>query len=520
MQILDFQEVWRSGDGDQGAAYYKPENIPDGYFSFGSYAQLNSVPTIGWTFAVKGSFEGENPPLAHPTDYNLIWSSIDWDAKQEVFAYFWSPVLPDGYRSCGFLVTNSTTKPAATDMVLVREDLTDPCQIDERLWDTSSSKKTSSFSTWTTKPVLIGVKEMGIAVNTMYCSSGLRTELSISVRCLRNVNEVMTAMPTYQQLLQILQHYGPRIYFHPNEQYHPTSPNWYFSQGALLYSKEDPTSSVRIEKDGSNLPLGGSNDGQYWLALPTDGTGDTVKRGHLPSAKGFVHVKPMFGGSYTDFATWIFYTFNGPSTVKLGLVKSLSLGKIGEHVGDWEHCTLRVDNFSGAMRRLYLASHAGGKWWRPHEIEFVPGTNRGIAYSARNTHAMYPREGDNLQGDDKVGIGIRNDTARSNLILDTNVDFEIISVDYQGTKEVDGDDRPQTDIFPASPPWVGYMREWGPKIEYDSKSELEKVLKYLPALLRNSVMSLLKKLPDELGGQEGPTGPREKKSWQGDEKLT
>ncbi|KAL3688009.1 hypothetical protein R1sor_014318 [Riccia sorocarpa] len=522
VQIVEFQEVWRSGLGSQGAAYYEPVNIPEGYFILGSYAQLTTQPTTGWTFAVKGSLTGENPPLTHPTDYNLMWSSIDWDyVLQDVCAYFWAPVIPPGYKSCGFLVTSSSTKPAAEDMVLVREDLTDKCEIDQLLWDTSELKKVSAFSTWTTKPFMIGTTRMGIPLNTVYCTSGLRAELYLPVCCLKNVNQVMSVMPTYGQLVQIMQNYGPRIYFHPNEEFLPTSPNWFFSQGALLRSKESPNTPVRIEKDGANLPLGGSNDGMFWLSLPTDeNKGEIVKKGHLPSAKGFVHVKPMFGGSFTDVAIWLFYGFNGPSTAKVGVVKNLALGKIGQHVGDWEHCTLRVDNFSGEARRIYLAAHAGGKWFRPNEIEFVAGTNRAIAYSARNTHAMYASEGENLQGDEKVGIGIRNDTSKSEFILDTNVDYEFIAVDYQGTKaEALDADSPQTDLFPASPLWVDFMREWGPKIEYDSKSEIDRVLKYLPALFRNSVVSLINKLPDELGGEEGPTGPKEKSSWLEDEKT-
>lgn len=527
-QITEFVEIWRSGEGfEQGATYYQPV-IPDGCYYFGSYGQLNLGygVRLGWTFAVSGFIKGDNPPLAYPSDYTLLWSSTVADAEQELFAYFWEPVAPAGYKHLGYLVTTSAERPPLIgDLVCVREDLTDTCQLDELLWDSSTLSKGTTFSTWTTKPYLVGPDELGIAVNTVYCATKLTKEVFLPVRCLKNVNRVMTAMPTYEQLVQIMQKYGPTVYFHPNEEFLPASPNWYFDQGALLYSKASPKSPVRVEKDGANLPAGGSNDDEFWLALPTDGSAERVKKGDLASAKGLVHVKPMFGGTFTDMACWIFYTFNGSSTAKVGPVKNLSLGRIGEHVCDWEHFTVRVDNFSGEMRRLYMAAHAAGTWWHTHEIEFVPGTNRAIVYSARNTHAMYPHEGENLQGDGKVGIGIRNDTSKSNIFLDTSVDFEFIAVDYRGTKKAGetkeaGDDQSQTDLFPASPPWVDYMREWGPKIEYDTKTELDKVLKFLPALLRNSVRSLLKKLPDELGGQEGPTGPKEKVSWAGDERLS
>lgn len=50
-----------------------------------------------------------------------------------------------------------------------------------------------------------------------------------------------------------------------------------------------------------------------------------------------MHVKPMFGGTFTDLAFWVFYPFNGPATAKLLFLKRIPLGKIGQHEGDLEH---------------------------------------------------------------------------------------------------------------------------------------------------------------------------------------
>lgn len=71
---------------------------------------------------------------------------------------------------------------------------------------------------------------------------------------------------------------------------------------------------------------------------------------------------------------------------------------------------------------------------------------------------------------------------------------------------------------PEEPAWLQYMREWGPKIEYDRKKYLDKMLKFLPSKLRASVEDVINKLPDEAMGQEGPTGPKEKNMWFGDER--
>jgi hypothetical protein len=54
---------------------------------------------------------------------------------------------------------------------------------------------------------------------------------------------------------------------------------------------------------------------------------------------------------------------------------------------------------------------------------------------------------------------------------------------------------------------LNFFREWGPKITYDLGEELSKLDKVVPGL----------KLPNELLGEEGPTGPKQKRNWIGDE---
>ena len=44
---------------------------------------------------------------------------------------------------------------------------------------------------------------------------------------------------------------------------------------------------------------------------------------------------------------WFFYPFNGPARARLLGVSTWQLGSIDSHVGDWEHLTFRVSNFSG-----------------------------------------------------------------------------------------------------------------------------------------------------------------------------
>jgi len=57
---------------------------------------------------------------------------------------------------------------------------------------------------------------------------------------------------------------------------------------------------------------------------------------------------------------WFFYPFNGPARARLLGVSTWQLGSIDSHVGDWEHLTFRVSNFSGKLLRLYFSQHSAG----------------------------------------------------------------------------------------------------------------------------------------------------------------
>ncbi|KAJ6309779.1 hypothetical protein OIU76_014670 [Salix suchowensis] len=124
-------------------------------------------------------------------------------------------------------------------------------------------------------------------------------------------------------------------------------------------TKGDESRPVPIESDGSNLPQGGAEDDMYWLDLPVDeGEKDRVKKGNLQESQVYLHIKPMLGATFTDVAVWVFYPFNGPSRAKVEFI-NIPLGKIGEHVGDWEHVTLRISNFNGELRGVYFL---GAQW--------------------------------------------------------------------------------------------------------------------------------------------------------------
>ncbi|KAH8482086.1 hypothetical protein H0E87_029529 [Populus deltoides] len=498
-QVVSLNKIWATNEGgpdNLGATFFEPSQMPQGFSMLGCYSQPNNRMLHGWVLAGKDE-TGE--ALTKPVDYTLVWSSESLQIKQEGVGYIWLPTPLDGYKALGCVVTTSPEKPSLEKVRCVRSDLTDDCQIDKWIWGQGKESDPNGFNVFSLRPSNRGTQAMGVSVGTFVAQN--TTSASISLACLKNIESNLSCMPTLDQVQAIFQAYSPRIYFHPDEEYLPSSARWYFTNGALLYKKDEESKPVPIESTGSNLPQGGSNDGSYWLDLPVEEAArERVKRGDLQDCQVYLHIKPMLGATFTDIVAWLFYPFNGPGRAKVELI-TVPLGKTGQHVGDWEHVTLRISNFNGQLCGLYLSAHSGGTWYDASELEFQDG-NKAVIYSSLNGHAMYAKPGLVLQG--SGNIGIRNDTAKSNKFIDTGARFSVVSAEYMGSSVIE-------------PPWLNYLRKWGPNITYDLAEEAETVEELLPGKLKSAFDKFVKSLPKEIFGEEGPTGPKLKRNWTGDE---
>ncbi|XP_071709928.1 hypothetical protein At1g04090-like [Rutidosis leptorrhynchoides] len=478
-----------------GVTFYKPVSLPEGFYTFGHYGQLTNQQLRGYVVVARAAqnTETESPPLQLPLGYELIWNSGT--------IYVWQPIPSDGYRALGFLVTDDEIEPDLEEVSCVRDDLTENCEVDDVILGSNSNIKI-----WNTKACKTGMFCKGVTVGTFFCTTSSNSSDELDICCLRNMNSNLEAMPNLEQVDALIDHYGPTVYFHPDEVYLPSSVSWFFENGALLF-KKGKSDGVSVNSNGSNLPQGGKNDGEFWLDLPEEDNDDTfVKHGNLESAELYVHVKPALGGTFTDIAMWIFCPFNGPVTFTVEFLNiNIEMNKVGEHVGDWEHYTLRISNFDGELWSVYFSEHSGGEWVDASNLEFIEG-NKPIVYSSRNGHASFPNAGTYIQGSTKLGIGVKNDVDKSDYFIDSSKRYKIIAAEYL-TGVVD------------EPDWLQYMREWGPTVLYDGRSELEKIISHLPFFIRLTVETLIDLFPMELYGEEGPTGPKEKDNWYGDERC-
>ncbi|GLJ48898.1 hypothetical protein SUGI_1031390 [Cryptomeria japonica] len=497
--VSALEKIWSftGSSNKKGAALYKPVDIPPGYFILGHHCEGNTELLQGWVVVVKDINENKEgssslPPLEKPVDYSLVWSSKSGKGKKGENGFFWRPIAPQGYKALGYLVTKVADKPSLEELRCVRSDLTGVCKTDSGIW--SQKKDGDSIQVWNAMPDP-EKQENGVFAGTFYCTTSTKNESSeFPVACLLNMNSPLTGMPSLDEVHSIIGKYGPSLFCHPKETYFPSSVSWFFRNGALLYKKDSSTPEA-IAEDGSNLPQGGSADGEYWIDLPKDSAkAKMVRRGDLESAEAYVHVKSVLGGTFTDVVMWVFYPFNGPGTLLLLKALSIPLPKIGEHVGDWEHVTLRINNFAGELWGIYLSQHSGGRWVKAGDLEYVEGSKKAVVYSSKNGHACFPRAGVVVQGSQKLGVGIANYSKKSTYFVDTSTKYKIVAAEY--LKGMGSNEKI------TEPAWLNYARKWGPKIKYAASGLLGSI-----------------NLPSELSGQDGPTGPKWKSSWYGDEKV-
>ncbi|KAJ9537166.1 hypothetical protein OSB04_029899 [Centaurea solstitialis] len=368
-QIKSFKKIWSTSQDkskhDTNATFFNPSPIPNGFSILGSYCQSNDTPLFGWVLAGKDVSGGT---LAAPVDYTLVWNSQDKSS-----CYIWLPTPPEGYKAVGYAITTSPQKPSLDSIRCVRSDLTEACETDALIW---GSKDVNVYGL---RPKVRGRLAQGVSVGTFVV---LKTEDDSGLSplsCLKNGNfdKLKTWMPNVSQIETLIPRILSEFYFHPKETYFPASTNWYFANGVRLYHAGDESNPISVEPTGSNLPQGGSNDGTI---------GSTSRL-----------MKPRKNG-------------------------------IGEHIGDWEHVTLRVSNFDGLLYRVYFAQHSGGTWVETPALEFLDSSNKFAAYSSLNGHATYPAAGLVLQGTSVIGI--KNDTAKSDKFFNVKDKYSIMAAEY------------------------------------------------------------------------------------------
>lgn len=182
-------------------------------------------------------------------------------------------------------------------------------------------------------------------------------------------SESGTEEPDFRQIL--LETHAPRIWLTSDEEYWPSAVEWAFPE-------------LERYMDG---------EGQHWLRtiVALDSPSDT-----LPFFAGDLAGAPIYGywadkgGGIVDLVYFVYYPYNRGKSV---------LDTIwGNHVGDWEHVTVRlVEGPAGdyAPSQVYLSAHDfGGAYdWGSGEVELFEGTHP-VVYAAWGSHGIWAQPGD------------------------------------------------------------------------------------------------------------------------------
>ncbi|XP_076922812.1 hypothetical protein At1g04090-like [Bidens hawaiensis] len=427
-ESLYFKKIWdvqSDGPKGTGVSFYEPSSLPEGYNLLGHFGKINNVYTIATFLIARDITRYQKSTLKSPIDYTLIWTSKGLDMAKQQDGYIWLPIPPNGYKTVGHIVTTSSEKPALDKVRCVRSDLTDSTQADIFIWGYAKGDSSHVVNFYTTKPIS---RERSVPVGTFWTKNSLSTH---ELPCLKMVKKYpYYAMPTHFQIRTMMSAYAPWVYFHPDEEYFPSSASWFFQNGAELHQRGQVPEHVR--GNGENLPNNVAPENAY---LEISHIVSLTKTGQ---SMGTCLVRPL-----------MFQL--GPFAIDLGI--------IGEHVGDWEHITLRVDNYRGVLKAVYLSQHAKGKWVRPREFELMNGT-RPVVYSSLHSHSHYStptyylHSASKLESSDILklndvyhrmnnsgksvyvkggkyfGFGARDDAAKSNNVMDIASHYDLVSVEY------------------------------------------------------------------------------------------
>ncbi len=246
--------------------------------------------------------------------------------------------------------------------------------------------------------------------------------------------------PPCGDLMALARYYAPYIYFHSEENYYPSSVDYYLPRVRMrnrdypFYVKNNVTAQnidnwKIFSSTGAVLQRADRGGNAFYV----EHVEYNVRFGDVNNAPVYVYFKNGDWPEDLDIQYWIFFPYNGPTAV----------GGKGYHEGDWEHVTVRIRNGCEEIRRVYYGAHGSeGRWYYPNELSYV--SNHPIVYVARDSHALYPNSGTIKRGGlkprDRTNAG-RQFAAAGRLVL--------------------VDDRTGTISNHLAPDWTRYRGRWG-----------------------------------------------------------
>ncbi|WP_199741898.1 Vps62-related protein [Corallococcus sp. CA047B] len=391
--------TWVYDDHGTGAtndiSVWRPDlSQSPGFFSLGDVAMSNRGQAPATTFLVRG----EGDLLARPSNYTWTWSDSGSGGTHDVS--FWEPVAPAGYTCLGHVAVLGYSKPSTDLIRCVRSEYVLPAN-PAWVWDDSGSGANDDIGVWQA----VARDHRGLPAST-FVSRPSHGDTGGSRYWV--LNKSATSNPELRGLpvdAQTVAAFAPRVWLHPDESYFPSS-----TQFHLANVHEENGHLVTNQALGCDS----CTDPQFLDGQRPNQTSVPVYAQIIPRTQGG---QPT---NVTDVLYWNFYPYNNGKRVCIGWYSPWGCvggySTFGNHVGDWEHLTVRF--IDGRPAQVYLSQHANGQLFTfGDKAVFLAGWHPEV-FSANGSHGLYPDAARHIyetifNGDflaDDTGAGLAWDT--------------------------------------------------------------------------------------------------------------
>lgn len=184
----------------------------------------------------------------------------------------------------------------------------------------------------------------------------------------------------------LVEKYKPYLYFHPLEKFFPISANNYISNSRLTRPPNNQMVLDIGEVDEKSLLT--YDDNTYNLTLSPN----MYNGMDLSGVPYYCHILDNPDHSFIDLQYIFLYGYNDSYKVcSCDYVNLCPCIKVGEHIYDLEHITVRISKNTQKLLKVHFGAHQrkDGMWVNNSNLEMEDDTHP-VVYVAKGSHALYP----------------------------------------------------------------------------------------------------------------------------------
>jgi chitinase len=249
---------------------------------------------------------------------------------------------------------------------------------------------------------------------------------------------------------KLLRRFAPQVRFHPDEAFFPISVDDYLSYVTLKRADNVPDKPRPSFQDLAACRLFGDAAHLEYHPRQQSSAGQDPRTSSIPP-RCYAHIlltRDWLGAEYVDLQYWFFYAFNGALSLPISVIPLLTPAfSGGEHFGDWEHVTVRI-NAQQQMVAVYCSAHSDeAQWHKSGEFQTVGDQSDGVhpvIYAAYHSHANY------IDAKTQSRKGLAPDDRTADGGAQWNCWGNVMEIDWATqTPTLNGQD------------WVLFMGKWG-----------------------------------------------------------